>query len=517
MGLWGMLAERRGLEQSFVDNPREWLVAMFGGRALSSGVAVTPTTAMQCTVVYACVRVLAETISSLPLFAFRRLDDGGKERDLDHPLTELLHDQPNPEMTALEWREMEQGHVALRGNAYSEIVRGGRGQVTALWPLHPDRVRIERRKGELVYCVAVPGSTSSVPNEPMRRASEVDLRADQMLHLRGLSSDGVVGLSPIRLAAETIGLALAAEAYGAKFFGQGQLHSGVLEHPGSLGKDVAERTKQQFQELHGGLANAHGVAVLEDGMKWHEVGMHNDDAQFLQTRGFQVGDIARVFRMPGVMIGYEDKTATYASAEQFFLAFVVHTIRPWLVRWEQACGMKLLTPRERQTHFVEHVVEGLLRGDIKSRYDAYAVGRQWGWLSANDVRGLESLNPIEDGDDYLVPLNMIPAGMPLPANRARLVVAEAAARAVRKETSRVRDRATKLAGDPAGWRFWVAEFYREHAVFIAEVLQLEPLRARQYAAEHEAALLAEGLAVLERWDQEAAPALVALALGGTNA
>lgn len=479
MGVLRALLEGRGLEQSFVDNPKQWLIDMFGGRAPSSGVTVTPTTAMQCSAVYACVRILAETIGSLPRKVYRRRPDGGKEPDTDHPLYPVLHDQPNPEMTAMELFEMLEGHVALRGNAYAEIVRNGAGRVVALWPLHPDRVKVERRDLALVYVVQVPGSSLSVPGQPIRPASEVALPADQVLHGRGLSSDGVLGLSPIQLAAEAIGLTIATERYGAKFFGSGSIPSGVMEHPAKMAKDTKEKLRAEWTELHTGLDNAHRLAILEEGMKWTQVGIQNDHAQFLQTRGFQLADIARIFRIPGVLLGLDDKTSTYASAEQFFLSFVVHTIRPWVVRWEQAFNAKLLTPRERETVFVEHLLDGLLRGDIKTRYEAYAIGRTNGWLNGDDIRGLENMNPMPDGQGavYLVQGAMIPvgqAGKPMPApgpaaGRAAVPAAfvglleDAYRRLLRKEALAV-GRAVKREIEGRGvkaFEAWAREFYAE--------------------------------------------------------
>lgn len=478
MAILRALLEGRALEKTFVDNPAQWLVEMFGGRAPSSGVLVTPTTAMQCSAVYACVRILAETIGSLPRKVYRRLEGGGKEADPDHPLYPVLHDQPNPEQTAMELFEMLEGHVALRGNAYAEIVRNGAGRVMALWPLHPDRVRPERQGQTLVYVVKIPGGTLSVSGQPIRRAEEIALSTDQVLHGRGLSSDGVLGLSPIQLTAEAVGLTIATESYGAAFFGNGARPDGVLELPGRLSPDGKKALKAEWDEAHRGLGAAHRVAVLEEGLKWAAIGIQNDHAQFLQTRSFQLADIARIFRIPGVLLGLDDKTSTYASAEQFFLSFVVHTIRPWVVRWEQAFNAKLLTPRERATHFVEHLLDGLLRGDIKTRYDAYAVGRMNGWLNADDIRELENLNPLPDGQGqtYLIQGAMIPlaqAGKPMPAPGPAAgrdvsavfsgLLEDAYRRLLRKETLAV-GRALKRELEAKGVRAfeaWAREFYAE--------------------------------------------------------
>ena len=498
--------ERRALEKTFVDNPAQWLIEMFGSRAQHSGVTVTPATSMQSAAVFACVRVSAETMGSLPLKVYRRLDGGGKVPAPEHPLYSIL-----------------------RGNFYSEIVRDGAGRVSALWPLHPDRVTVERGTSGLEYVVIVPSYGLSAAGQPIRSPGVARLAASQVLHVRGLSSDGVLGLSPIQLTAEAIGLSLAAEAYGAAFFGRGANPGGVIERPATatkLSEETVKRLREQWQELYGGLSNAHRVAILEDGMSWKQIAIQNNHAQFLETRQYQVGDIARIFRVPGVMIGHDDKTATYASAEQFFLSFVVHHVRPWAVRWEQAIALKLLTPRERLTHFSEFVVDGLLRGDLKSRYDAYWIGRQGGWLSANDIRGWENMNRIDGGDVYWAPVNMVPAdqlgkqrvvppqALPMRSGmmptREALLTEDGIGRAIRKEIATVRQAAERHAGDVGAWRRWVDEFYSRHAAYISEALKVDLDIARRYAHEHRAALLGEGVTVLERWDIEAAGELTEL-------
>lgn len=508
----------RALEKTFAENPAQWLVEMFGGRSSGTGVVVTPSSAMQCGAVYSCVRILAETVGSLPLITYRRLEDEGKERDPDHHLYPILHDAANPEQTAMEFRELLQGHLALRGNGYAEIVRNGRGQVAALWPLNPDQVRVERAADlGLVYVVTLPRGQRTQDG-----GDEVRLPAARVLHLRGLSSDGVQGLSPIALARETIGLTLAVEEYGARFFGQGASPSGVLKHPAKLHPETHAKLRDEWEEMHSGLSQAHRVAILEEGMEWQQLGLQNDHAQFLQTRKFQLSEIARLFRIPPHMIGDLEK-ATFSNIEQQSIEFIVHTIRPWAVRWEQALMLKLLTPAERLTHFVEHVIDGLLRGDVKSRYDAYAVGRQWGWLSADDVRGLENMNPLPNGQGqiYMVPLNMQPADMPMPPGpapakraeeaRLRLLLQDAATRSVRRETRAIRDAAVTFAGDVDGWRRWVDQFYGRYAAYISEVFHVSAEAARGYAEDHRAALIAHGIGILDEWEREGPPALLALA------
>lgn len=486
MGIIKNIFERR----SSLANPAEWFVTALGGKASATGISVTPTTALYSTAVYACVKILAETVASLPLPVYRRLERS-KERDPSHPLYTLLHDQPNPEMTSFEFREALMGHLALRGNAYAEIVRDGAGKVVELWPLRPDRMQVKRESGKLAYYYAVGTQT-------------VRIGADRIMHLRGLSDDGIIGYSPVRLAREAIGLALATEEFGARFFGNNSRPGGILVHPNKLTDEAKKRLKESWEAAQGGLSNAHRVAVLEEGIKWEQIGIAPEDAQYLETRNFQLAEIARFYRIPGVLVGLDDKTSTYASAEQFFLSFVVHTIRPWLVRWEQAIKRDLFTPSERETHFAEFLVDGLLRGDIQSRYNAYAVGRQNGWLSANDIRRLENMDEIEGGDIYLVPLNMVPAndlidgsidakpGAPTQPARSRIIVPteerqlrsglarrrirrayarvieDAAARIIRREKADVLREAEKQL-EKRGWQsfdLWLEQFYAEHREFI---------------------------------------------------
>lgn len=394
MGIIRSLIERR----STLANPAEWLVEALVGNKSASGRSVTPATAMQSTAVFACVRVLAETVASLPLHVYRRLPQGGKERATEHYLYPVLHDQPNPEMTSFELRETLMGHLCLWGNAYAEIVRDGGGRVRELWPLRPDKMTVKREDGELRYYYQLPDGTIAA------------LRQQQVMHIRGLGGDGVMGYSPIRLAREAIGLALATEEFGAGFFGQGAHPGGIIEYPGKLSDQAYERYKKSVQEAYGGLGKAHRLMVLEEGLKYTQVGIPPEDAQFLSTREFQVIEIARIFRVPPYLL-QDFSRATFSNVEHTAISFVVHTVRPWLVRWEQAVKRDLIPPAEQREYFAEFLVDGLLRGDIQSRYNAYAVGRQNGWLSADDIRELENMNPLPDGQGkvYLVPLNMIPA------------------------------------------------------------------------------------------------------------
>ncbi len=368
----------------------------------TSGKRVNERSSMQMTAVYSCVRILSEAVAGLPLHFYKYTDNGGKEKAADHPLYFLLHDEPNPEMTSFVFRETLMTHLLLWGNAYSQIIRNGRGEVMALYPLMPDRMNVERdSRGQLYYEYKV-----SMDDAPTVKGSTVILPPTEVLHIPGLGFDGLVGYSPIAMAKNAIGMAIACEEYGAKFFANGAQPSGVLEHPGTL-KDPS-RVRESWQSAFGGSHNANKVAVLEEGLKYTPVSVPPEQAQFLETRKFQINEIARIFRVPPHMVGDLDKSS-FSNIEQQSLEFVKYTLDPWVSRWEQAMARSLLTPDEKKKYFMKFNVDGLLRGDYQSRMNGYAVGRQNGWMSANDIRELENLDRIPEelgGDLYLINGNM---------------------------------------------------------------------------------------------------------------
>ena len=372
----------------------------FGGSA--AGKRVNERSAMQMTAVYSCVRILAEAVAGLPLHLYRYKEDGGKEKALDHPLYLLLHDEPNPEMSSFVFRETLMTHLLLWGNAYAQIIRNGRGEVMALYPLMPDRMAVDRDdKGQLYY-----EYTTSADDAPISKGSIVRLKPSDVLHIPGLGFDGLVGYSPIAMAKNAIGLAIATEEYGSKFFANGAQPSGVLEHPGTI-KDP-QRVRDSWMSQFGGSANSNKIAVLEEGLKYTPISISPEQAQFLETRKFQINEIARIFRVPPHMVGDLEKSS-FSNIEQQSLEFVKYTLEPWLVRWEQSIQRTLFSADEKKRYFVRFNVEGLLRGDYASRMNGYAVGRQNGWMSANDIRELENLDRIpaeEGGDSYLINGNM---------------------------------------------------------------------------------------------------------------
>lgn len=370
----------------------------------SSGKVVTERSAMQMTAVYACVRILSEAIAGLPLHMYRYKDDGGKEKALDHPLYLLLHDEPNPEMSSFVFRETLMTHLLLWGNAYAQIIRNGKGEVVALYPLMPNKMTVSRDEtGQLYYTYQ-----KSQDELPKDNTYTVTLHPSDVLHIPGLGFDGLVGYSPIAMAKNAIGLAIATEEYGSKFFANGAAPSGVLEHPGTI-KDP-QRVRESWMSQFGGSANSNKIAVLEEGLKYTPISISPEQAQFLETRKFQINEIARIFRVPPHMVGDLEKSS-FSNIEQQSLEFVKYTLDPWVVRWEQSIQRTLLMPEEKKTYFVKFNVEGLLRGDYQSRMSGYATARQNGWMSANDIRELENLDriPAEDGGDlYLVNGNMLP-------------------------------------------------------------------------------------------------------------
>ena len=384
------------------DKPKDSLSGsrysfFFGGT--TAGKPVNEHTAMQITAVYSYVRILAETVAGLPLHVYKYNDSGGKEKYLQHPLYKLLHDEPNPEMTSFSFRETLMTHLLLWGNAYAQIIRNARGEIIALYPLMPNKMTVDRDKnGRLFYLYQ--RNTEDAPT--LGKDNMVYLDPSDVLHIPGLGFDGLVGYSPIAMAKNAVGLSMATEEYGAKFFANGATPGGVLEHPGTI-KDP-QKIKESWNMAYQGSANSHRVAVLEEGMKYQQIGVPPEQAQFLETRKFQINEIARIFRIPPHMLADLEKSS-FSNIEQQSLEFVKYTLDPWVVRWEQTMCRSLLRESEKPTVFIKFNVDGLLRGDYASRMNGYATARQNGWMSTNDIRELENLDKIPaelGGDLYLI-------------------------------------------------------------------------------------------------------------------
>ena len=368
----------------------------FFGRA-NSGKRVTDRTALQHIAVYACVRVLSEAIAQLPLHVYK-YNDKGKERVLQHPLYFLLHDQPNPEMTSFVFRETLMSHLLIYGNAYAQIIRNGRGDVIGLYPLMPDKMKVDRdEKNRLIYIY----SRYDEANPNLKEQGDIILYADEVLHIPGLGFDGLVGYSPIALAKNAIGISIACEDYGASFFGNNANPSGVLEHPGVIKNP--DKLRDAWHRAYGGR-NAHKVAVLEEGVKFTPISIPNNEALFLEDRKFQIEEIARMYRVPLHMISDLDH-ATFSNVEHLSLDFVKYSLDPWIVRWEQSLQKAMLSDSEKGRYFIKFNVDGLLRGDYASRMQGYSIGIQNGFLCPNDVRELEDMNLIPEekgGFTYMV-------------------------------------------------------------------------------------------------------------------
>lgn len=376
-----------------LSNPAAWLIETFGDGQTYSGSVVTPESAMRASAVYACVRILSSSMASLPFRLYRRLPDGGRERATDHPLYPLLAALPNPYETAYESIERAMVSILLRGDAYWRISRGARGEVVSLMQLHPDTVEI--------IC-----TSSGTPAYRLRTTAGYEvLLPGEVWHVRGLSLDGWRGCSVISYAKESIGLALTAERHGAISLDRNGRPSGVLEHPGKLSPEAQKNIESSWEAKH----RNGGVAALQEGMKYTAVSMTNEDAQFIESRNFQTEEIARFYGVPLHMLLVKG-SASFASAEQQGIDFVTYTLMSWAVRIAQSAYRDLLLPEERAIYFAEFDFMAFLRGDAQSRYNAYGVGRNWGWLSANDVRRAENMSPIKDGDVYMQPVNMAPLG-----------------------------------------------------------------------------------------------------------
>ena len=363
-----------------------------------SGEKVDEKTAMQIATVYACVRLLADSVAQLPLFLYRDEKDGKSSKAVKHPLYKILYRQPNPEMTSFSFREVMMTHLLLWGNAYAQIVRDGKNNVIGLYPLLPENVEVDRgENGKLYYTYHA--YTDEVPNT---KNKDIVFRREEILHVVGLGFNGLVGFSPIAMMKNVLGATIAVEKYGSVFFKNGAQPMGVLEHPGVLKNP--ERIRENWKEVYGGASNAQSVSILEEGMSYKPISLPPEDSQFLSTREFDVEEICRIFRVPPHMV-QSLKRSTFNNIEHQSIDFVVHTLDPWLLRIEQAIIKDLLLENEKDVYYPKFNVDGLLRGAVNERMRAYSVGVTNGFLSPNEVRRKENLPPIpaeEGGDFYFV-------------------------------------------------------------------------------------------------------------------
>ncbi len=400
MGFWSRITGGKKKDTASLDSPSGWFADWLrGGHETAAGVHVTPDSSMRLSAVWACVRIRSEDVGKLPLYLYSKLPGGGKEKATAHPLFKLIATQPNKYQTAFEFKQLMQAWLDLNGNAYALKEFDARGNIIALWPLNPMWVTVLRvpTSWQLFYTIKIPGKEAET------------LPAEGIVHLRGLTLDGFTGLSPIAYHRETIGLAIGAQRYGASFFGNSAQPNGALKVPHVLSADAADKLRADWERKFKGPENGNRLAIFDGGMEWVATGMTNTDAQYLEARKFQNNQIYSLFRMPPHKAG-ELERSTNNNIEHQALEYVTDCLMTEFVRWEQTLARDLLTEKEQQTYFFEFMTAALMRGDYVSRTTSYATMRTWGIMCANDIRDLEGLNPIKDGDIFLQPLNMIEAG-----------------------------------------------------------------------------------------------------------
>jgi HK97 family phage portal protein len=474
-----------GEVRSHMANPPDWFVAWNDGGVTAtagSGVVVNEYTALNFSAVYQAVRIISEAVASLPLPVYERAEPRGKNRVRDNPIYTLLDEQPNEEMPAYAFRETVTANTLLWGNGYAEIERTAGGDPVGLYPIHSSRVRPMRINAGLVYEVHNPsGPVVTIP-------------AQNMLHIRGLGSDGITGYSVVRFARECFGLGIAAERFGARLFGNGAHAGGWVKTKKQALPAGKQNLRESINAVHQGVDKAHNIGILPEDMDWVSTSINPDDAQFLETRKFQVTEVARWFNLPPHKLADLERS-TNNNIEQQSIDFVTHSLRPWLVRWEEEIKVKLLPEPEL---FAEHLVDGLLRGDSAARSTYYREQFNIGALSQNDIREMENRNPIEGGDRYYVPMNMVPADKvdevlekqnaapskpEKPADETKPeddsarsahlpAFTEAVSRCVRRETECLR----RAAKRPETFALYVAKFYVEHEEYVRSALQA-PLAA----------------------------------------
>jgi HK97 family phage portal protein len=385
-------------------NPEKWFVDYFGGGApTKAGIVITNDNALQISTYFACVRNISEDIAKLPLITYKPLEPQGRERVYDHPVYAIMHDEPNSEMTAMAFREALTAHAINWGNGYAYIQRDRLGNVVALWPLRPDRVRPYRDDGSLRVYYEV---TDDKGNKTVFAAFDI-------FHLHGLGFDGLIGYNVGRYSRECMGGLAAAQEHAAYYFKNGSNANGVLEVPNILGEKARDSLAKSFAAAYAGAGNTAKTIILEEGTKFNKTSAPPEESQLLETRQFSVPEICRWFRMPPNKVADTTRAQGWSTLEQTNTDYVTDTLMPWFVRWEQEANRKLFTIGDKaEGLYVKHLADGLLRGDMKSRYEAYAIGRLWGWFNVDDIREKEEMNPLPDdkGQEYLVPLNMAAAG-----------------------------------------------------------------------------------------------------------
>lgn len=464
------------------------------GVQTASGVSVGANDALRVTAMFGGVRRLSATIASLPLFLYQRTADG-KEVARDHPLYSVLHDRPNKRQTSFVFRRLMQAWLELRGNAFAEIIPGPRGPVDQLIPIHPSRVTVFIRPDDSVFYRVRPRTYGETRT----------LLQGEMFHLQGFSLDGYAGLDVVRTNAESLGSALAAQDYGARYLANDAKPGGVIKMQKTLSPEAYDRFKKDWRDTFTGNGR-HETAILEGGTEYEPISSTNKDAQFMELRSFAVTEVARILGIPPHKIGDLSK-ATFSNIEHQALEYVTDCVIERVVNWEQAISLSLISDPEE--YFAEHNLDGMLRGDAKSRWEAYTLAINGGVMSPNEVRVKENMNRRKDpaGDQYLTPMNMTPSGLSGSSTARPWLLAKAGAeRCVRRESLIITQAKQKNSGDD--FRVWAEAFYISHARFVAEALRLEPEVAMEYADQQLALLLGGN----DEWETSATDRLSSLAL-----
>jgi HK97 family phage portal protein len=466
----GLLQRLFGIKNATMKEPEWWRQAV-SMSPVASGAVVTTNTAMQVSAVWACVRIIAESISSLPVKIYRR-NGTDKVHVPDHPLQFLLSGLSNDNQTSLDMLQFLMSNVLLRGTGYALVAYGPRG-VRSIEPLYSSYMHVDRTEdGSLVYDYQEPGRPSVYG-------------VNEIWRVTALGSNGITGISPISLGRESIGVAISAEEQAARLYSNGMQVPVAFEKDGVLGDAAYERLKQSLNENYAGSRNAYKSIILEDGLKLKQVGLTAEDSQFLESRKFQISEIARWYRVPLHMLNELDR-ATFSNIEHQSIEFVTHTLRPWIRQLELSILRDLFSENERKHYYAEFKIDGLLRGDIKTRYDAYGKGIIDGWLSRNEVRGFENLNRVDGLDEYLVPMNMGSTdteAMGLISGEVKAVLHEHAAR------------------KGADFGKWVNDYYPRLADKLVSC-GYPPGAVSPYCAGHAAQLKAPGVdvkALTDRW------------------
>ncbi len=494
------------------DEERFWRES-YGGKT-NSGMRLSEESALKISTAFSCIRLIAETAASLPQIIYKRMPDGGKTRATGHPLYDILHNQPNNSQTAFEFIDMMQTHALLRGSGYAKIKPGPRGPVDRLIPIVPTRVLEKEEIDEDSYRYKILDKNGSV-NTYLQ---------DEIFELKGMSLDGVNTVSPITYNRESIGLTLAAEKFGAKLFANYSRAGGIVKHPGNLSQPAEDRLRHQIEENTSG-ENIHRLMVLEEGMEWQQISFTPEDSQMLQTREFQAEDVCRWYRVNPVMVGLTSKSTSWGSGVfELSQGFVTFTMMPWLVRWQQLVSKDLILASDQ--YFMEYLTEALLKGDLLKRYQAYAIGRNWGWLATNDILRKENMNPVDWGDDdQLTPMNMNRSmdmfeedggsGNQQPNDNIgnahyRRIVQESAARVARKELAAMTKAAEKK--DTSDWYAAVDGFCKTHIEFVAQTMCISFDAATLYVEKGRKELTERGPFALEGWSERRANELSRLTM-----